>query len=264
MTDDQRDHDTEWGYRYADDGHIIEDLSLSDPDLFRRGVAEGWADPETDPTRIDWTARQLDSVIPFGIVDGRPVNPCETPPIRYGRGELGHWGELQNADALVFTSIRPPHGFGTYNSPTGGYPAGPYVLLVERADGHGWALPGGAIEDGESPVEAASRELAEETGLVLSAAGWRWETQHRPGGWFEHPARYVPDPRATCESWMVTTVCECEIVSVDTLPIVTGADDARRAEWIRAGSYEQLTVDLAARFAGHVFAAHVEILRETL
>lgn len=259
MTDDQRDHDTEFGYRYADDGHIIEDLSLSDPDLFRRGVAEGWAEAETDPTRIDWYPRQLDAAIPFGVQNGRPVNPCETPPIRYGRGQLGHWGELQNADALVFTAIRQPDDMMHVT-----WPSGPYVLLVERTDGHGWAMPGGAIEDGESPVEAASRELAEETGLVLPAAGWRWETQHRPGGWFEHPVRYVPDPRATCESWMVTTVCEYEIISLDTLPLVRGADDARRAEWIRARSYEGLTTDLAARFGGHVFAAHVEILREAL
>ena len=33
------------------------------PDVLTKGVAEGWADPETDPTKIDWTARQAAAVI---------------------------------------------------------------------------------------------------------------------------------------------------------------------------------------------------------
>lgn len=53
------------------------------------GVREGWADPETDPTRIDWAPRQAAAAIPFRVVDNRPVNPCEQTPIRWGRGELG-------------------------------------------------------------------------------------------------------------------------------------------------------------------------------
>lgn len=41
-----------------------------------------------------------------------------------------------------------------------------HVLLVHRRDGQGWAFPGGHIEDGESPEDAARRELKEETGAV--------------------------------------------------------------------------------------------------
>jgi len=47
-------------------------------------------------------------------------------------------------------------------------------LLTRRADGlraHGgqWALPGGRCDPGETPVETARRELAEELGLALAS-----------------------------------------------------------------------------------------------
>lgn len=44
-----------------------------------------------------------------------------------------------------------------------GTPFGRYVLAVHRADGRGWALPGGYIERGESAEAAARREAYEET-----------------------------------------------------------------------------------------------------
>lgn len=40
------------------------------------------------------------------------------------------------------------------------------VLLLYRADGEGWATPGGMAEPGETPAETAQRELDEETGLA--------------------------------------------------------------------------------------------------
>ena len=38
------------------------------------------------------------------------------------------------------------------------------VLLMHRTDGQGWAFPGGGIEKGERPEQAARREVREETG----------------------------------------------------------------------------------------------------
>ena len=39
------------------------------------------------------------------------------------------------------------------------------VLLVEHGDTGAWVAPGGGIEPGETPADAAVRELEEETGL---------------------------------------------------------------------------------------------------
>lgn len=42
------------------------------------------------------------------------------------------------------------------------------VLLQEKASGEGWSLPAGAIEPGETPVDAVIREVMEETGYPVS------------------------------------------------------------------------------------------------
>lgn len=43
--------------------------------------------------------------------------------------------------------------------------------------------PGGAIEEGESPAEAAARELLEETGQTISPAGARTAVAINSGQW---------------------------------------------------------------------------------
>lgn len=39
------------------------------------------------------------------------------------------------------------------------------ILLIRRADNHRWAMPGGALEVGETPIEGVLREVLEETGV---------------------------------------------------------------------------------------------------
>lgn len=198
-------------------------------------------DTETDPTCIDWAARQAAAAIPFAVVNGRPVNPFGPTGVRHGRGQLWHWGEALAADALV--SVTDPAGRR-------------WILMVQRSDGHGWALPGGHVDPGETPAQAAVRELAEETGLILPNGDG--------GGWRVGEPRYVPDPRASDEAWMVTVLCTAHLGTLDRFPTVAGGDDAARAEWVRADTYDTLTAHLATAHSGRVFAAHVAMLQDAL
>ncbi len=48
------------------------------------------------------------------------------------------------------------------------------LLMGKRRDNGKWNAPGGHVEPGESPLEAAHRELHEETGLKVSPAAMRF------------------------------------------------------------------------------------------
>ncbi|WP_460333376.1 NUDIX hydrolase [Actinoallomurus acanthiterrae] len=45
------------------------------------------------------------------------------------------------------------------------------ILLIRRTDNNNWALPGGAIDLGESVTQAAIRETQEETGVTAEITG---------------------------------------------------------------------------------------------
>lgn len=222
----------------TDTGPVADPRGYSHPDVLAAADrGESWADPVSDPTGIDWPARQARAAIPFTVVDGYPINPCESTG-RQGRVDLGHWGEQLCADALV--SLYDEHGHR-------------WIAMVERADGLGWALPGGYVDPGEDPTAAAARELAEETGLSLTGCQWQTDSP-----------RYVPDPRASDQAWMVTVVARTWIGyhRRDGFPPLTGRDDARRALWLPADDYDTLADYLADAYGAPVFPAHRPILAD--
>ena len=62
------------------------------------------------------------------------------------------------------------------------------LLMVRRAHEPGlgrWSLPGGRIEAGETPAQAAAREVLEETGLVVRV-GELLQTVDLPWGYRVH------------------------------------------------------------------------------
>ncbi|MGW2092076.1 NUDIX domain-containing protein [Promicromonospora sukumoe] len=187
----------------------------------------------TDPATIDWAERQARALVPFEVIDGRPSHPTIVPAdLPEGRGDLWHWGEAVAADAFV---LAHPEGEARR------------LLMIERGDGHGWALPGGMLDPDETPRTAAARELAEETGLAIPADQFKlWGP------------RVVPDPRAGRNAWVVS-VAYFVALRPATLPTVEGLDDARTAAWLPA-TYS----GLVAATGGHIFPAHDGLLRDVL
>ncbi|RNL80814.1 (deoxy)nucleoside triphosphate pyrophosphohydrolase [Nocardioides marmorisolisilvae] len=54
-------------------------------------------------------------------------------------------------------------------------------VLAARRSGGGWEFPGGKVEPGEAPEDAAVREIAEELGCGIEVTGWlEGEVEIRP------------------------------------------------------------------------------------
>jgi 8-oxo-dGTP pyrophosphatase MutT (NUDIX family) len=89
------------------------------------------------------------------------------------------------------------------------------VLLIRRSDNDNWAVPGGAIDLGESPVQAAVRETREETGIDCGGGSGHAEGPGRQA-WPPSPAWralttasarvLTPSLASTAETWLRTVL----------------------------------------------------------
>ena len=93
-----------------------------------------------------------------------------------------------------------------------------------------WANPGGNIDEGENPLDAAVRELEEETNLVIDPGHFYYV------GAFDKPYR---DPRnKNCVSHAFAIV-------LDEMPVVKAGDDATECTWNDVSYDGNVTVDMA-------------------
>jgi 8-oxo-dGTP diphosphatase len=107
-----------------------------------------------------------------------------------------------------------------------------------------WANPGGNIDEGESPDEAAVRELEEETGIRLP------EDHLRYIGKFDKPWR---DPRnKNCVSYAF-------MVILDYIPNAIAGDDAEECRWINVDENGEVSEDMAFDHAEVIKQAYQKI-----
>ena len=122
-----------------------------------------------------------------------------------------------------------------------------HVLLIERrCDPYEgcWALPGGHLNDGENFIDAAARELWEETGISLAPTLPRYGSAPLlvDVGIYGAPDR---DPRGRY-------VTVAYVALLDVMPTPHAGDDAATAQW--------LPVSQVLEFPERLAFDHAEIL----
>lgn len=116
-----------------------------------------------------------------------------------------------------------------------------YYLLIQRRnppDAGKWSLPGGKIELGEATIDAAQRELTEET--RLSASKCRWY----PYPFMATDAIFKNDNDGA-ESYSfhyLIAQCLARLGEQDELPDLEASDDALDAKWFTIDEIQNVLV----------------------
>lgn len=165
-----------------------------------------WADPE-DFSEVTHALKSYEGTIKFDAKTKLPLNPCGRTGIQ-GRGLLGKWGPNLAADPII-TRI---------NSLTGSLE----MLAIQRKDSSEWAIPGGMVEAGDDICQTLTRELNEETGILIDMS----DAQEVYKG-------YVDDPRNTDNAWL-ESVAKHKHLGIDEALELTpkAASDAKAVQWL--------------------------------
>jgi ADP-ribose pyrophosphatase len=188
----------------------------------------GWADPEDIALLPLAPETSFEGALSHDEA-GRPLNPQGRTGMT-GRGLLGKWGPNYAADPII-TRINRKSG-------------GMEMLAIQRKDNGQWAIPGGMVDKGEEVSRTLSRELQEETGVILSMEQGRMIYRG-----------YIDDPRNTDNAWMETTAKHLHLPAElsERMNLLAG-DDARSVKWL------PLTL---ASMSG-LYASHCSLIIKTL
>jgi ADP-ribose pyrophosphatase len=188
----------------------------------------GWADPE-DMSLLKEIPQQSFAGKLRHDGKGRALNPAGRTGIA-GRGLLGKWGANYAADPIITCFNRRDNTVD--------------MLAVQRRDNGQWAIPGGMVDKGEEISATLTRELMEETGVVLDMSLGRLIYQG-----------YVDDPRNTDHAWMETTAKHLflDAETAGKLDLKAGSD-ARAVRWF----------PLTPESIRQLYASHCELVRAAL
>ena len=117
------------------------------------------------------------------------------------------------------------------------------VLVIQRSDNGNWAVPGGAIDLGESLAQAAVRETREETGITCEVTGIVGiYTDPR------HVVLYTSNGEARQEFSIVLTAR-----AVDGVP--TPSDESSQVRWVTRDELAEYPMDRSMRLRVDHFLA---------
>lgn len=109
------------------------------------------------------------------------------------------------------------------------------ILMIRRSDNGNWAVPGGAMDLGESLSACAVREVEEETGIHCEITGLVGiYTDPR------HVIYYTSDGECRQEFSVLFTA---RAVSGEPTP----SDESRSVEWVRPSEAAELSMDRSMR-----------------
>jgi ADP-ribose pyrophosphatase YjhB (NUDIX family) len=109
------------------------------------------------------------------------------------------------------------------------------ILMIRRSDNDNWAVPGGAIDLGESVTQAAIRETKEETGIDCEITGLVGIYSDP-----KHVLHYTSNNEVRQEFSIVLT-------ARPTGGHPTPSDESREVHWITPTAIEALKMDRSMR-----------------